>query len=232
MPLVTEPYDLSAARVSADGNWVLYEQEKQQAGTPAGIEVMRVPIAGGTPQTVLTARRGSFIRCARVPSKLCVLIEPTEANKRLIVTLFDPLRGRGSELTRFDFDPILQTRDLTFWALDLSSDGTRMAAIRNPDGPVQILSLAGHVAQEIKVKGWSNLRTVNWAAGEKGLYIVSITGSGYAREGQLLYVDLAGNATVLSPHGSVQGLTASPDGRHLAWARPTTTSNIWMLENF
>jgi serine/threonine protein kinase len=232
-PLATGPYDVSSPRLSADGNWIVYGQERREEDAPSGTQVMRVPIGGGTPQLVLKAGPGSFIRCAKFPSKLCVLVEPTEANKQLILTAFDPLQGRGPELKRLDFDPILQTPDLTLWALDISPDGTQVAAIRDPKGPIELFSLTNHrVVQAIKVKGWSNLRAVNWAADGKGLYVVSVSGNGYAREGKLLYVDLNGNAHELSEHGSVQGLSASPDGRHLAWARPTTSSNIWMMENF
>ena len=121
---------------------------------------------------------------------------------------------------------------MTAWAIDVSPEGTQIAAIRSPEGPIYIFSLAGQSTQIIKVKHWSNLRTVNWAADGKGLYVVSSNGSGSVREGILLSVDLHGNARALWEHASIQGMSASPDGRHLAMVRPIAESNIWMLENF
>jgi hypothetical protein len=45
-----------------------------------------------------------------------------------------------------------------------------------------------------------------------------------------LYVDQKGQARVLSR--VADGGSASPDGRYLAFAAATLTSNAWMIENF
>jgi hypothetical protein len=79
---------------------------------------MRVPIAGGTPQLVLTSRIFNY-RCAKSPAKVCVIAELTPEPKQFVFTAFDPLEGRGRELNRFDIgaDPA--------YGWDLSPDGTR-----------------------------------------------------------------------------------------------------------
>jgi hypothetical protein len=56
---------------------------------------MSVPITGGTSQRLFTARTGSFITCARAPSVLCAIGEPTEDGKQFAVFALDPMKGRG-----------------------------------------------------------------------------------------------------------------------------------------
>jgi len=158
---------------------------------------------------------------------LCAIAEPTEDGKQVIITVLDPLKGRGPELTRFALDP-----NEDGWRLDLSPDGTRIAATRSPGGPIYILSLRGHPMQIIKAKGWSNLQQVVWAANGKGLFVVDRLLGGTAAV--VRYVDLQGNAHVLwENHGGIftEGLP-SPDGRHLAIMGSTVDGNMWMLENF
>ena len=79
---------------------------------------------------------------------------------------------------------------------------------------------------ELRVKGWSNLRSVNWAADGNSLFV----GAGGDRT--VLHVDLRGNATVLQKNALLFGIKASPDGRHLAIPEYRHERNLWMLENF
>src|SRR5438128_10580422 len=45
--------------------------------------------------------------CARFPSDLCVIAERSDDRKQAIITSFDPLEGRGSDLMRITLDPKL-----------------------------------------------------------------------------------------------------------------------------
>jgi Tol biopolymer transport system component len=213
------------ARVSADGKWVLYFQHKNVS--PRVPEpVLRVPIAGGPSQFLFTAKAHSLILCARSPSDLCAIAEPTEDRKQLIITTFDPLKGRGAELIRFALDP-----NEDGWSLELSPEGTRIAATRSPTGPIYILPLRGKATQEIHVKGWSNLLYVNWTPDGKGLFVSASNQFGKV----ILHVDFQGNAHVLweSPGGSGETTARpSPDGRHLAMSSWTMDGNMWMMEDF
>jgi len=153
---------------------------------------------------------------------VCAIAEPDEHHRELIITAVDAVKGKGHELTRFALDP-----NESGWFVDLSPDGRRLAALRNPDGAISVLSLRTGAANEVHVNGWANLHSVHWAADGKGLFV----GAG-PESGTLLHVDLAGNATVLWPHASPILSTPSPDGRHLAIADHTMDRNIWMIENF
>jgi Tol biopolymer transport system component len=165
--------------------------------------------------------------CARRPSQLCVIAEPTDDGKQAIVSSLDPVKGRGSELMRFPIDP----NDRDRWFADLSPDGTRIAVTRTSASPIHILTIHGQPVQDINVKGWNNLIQFWWTADGKGLYVTA-----GIRDGKvLLYADLQGNAhTLWSSIGATGEGEAhpSPDGRHLAITTSTTRGNLWMMESF
>jgi hypothetical protein len=58
------------------------------------------------------------------------------------------MKGRGSELVRFVIDPAKN------YSWDLLPDGMRIAVAEQGGRRFDILSLNGHAAQEIAVKGW------------------------------------------------------------------------------
>ncbi len=224
--LVPEEYG-RGPRVTPDGKWLLYFA--RTGASPASVPepVMRVSINGGPSEPLFTAATGTvLITCARAPSDLCATAGSTGDHKQAVVTAFDPLKGRGSELTRFAVDPNQDN-----WWLDLSPDGGRFAATRSASGPITIFSLRGEVIREIHVKGWSNLLAFSWAADGKSLFAVAGIRGGRV----VVHVDLQGNASVLWENigGSGETLaTPSPDGRHLAIQTWTTNGNMWMLQNF
>jgi serine/threonine protein kinase len=225
-PLVTEGYGRSP-RATPDGKWVLYlgpTENGAEAGTTPQ-PVMRVSITGGPSKRLFTARRRGIMTCARSPSHLCVIGEPTDDGKQMTVTAIDFLKGRGPELFRF----ALRANDDTWW-LDLSPDGRRVAATQTQAGPIYILSLGGQVLQQVRLKGWSNLLRLTWAADGKGLFVTA----GIRNGQELLHVDLQGHVHALweSTGGFPESLAPSPDGHHLAIQNWTTSGNIWMMEDF
>jgi DNA-binding winged helix-turn-helix (wHTH) protein/Tol biopolymer transport system component len=223
-PIASDPKELWNPRLSSDGNWVLY-QRRIKADDSSPSEILRVPLAGGTPQAISTVGPGSLLFCTKAPSKSCAIVEPSGDHRQLIVATFDPLTGRGSEISRFALDT---TMDLAH--IDMSPDGTRLAVIRDPEGPVHILPLSGQAPSEIKVKHWNNLQSVNWTADGRGLYI----SNGIARGVALLHVDMQGNAQVLWKNRGYNSTVAlpSPDGRHMAIIGSSWDDSIWMMENF
>jgi eukaryotic-like serine/threonine-protein kinase len=227
-PVLTEGFGRDG-RVSPDGKNIVYLGPTTGSAPAAarGPEpVMRVSVTGGPSQQLFTARPWSLMTCAKFPSDLCVIGEPTEDGKQLIVTALDPLKGRGPELFRFAL-----VADDNNWVLDLSPDGTRVAVIRTVAGPIYILSIDGHLLQQFQVKGWNNLQSLIWAADGKGLFVTV----GVRNGREILHVDLQGNAHALweDTGGSAETLACpSPDGRHLAFDGWTTSGNVWMMDNF
>ena len=230
-PIVAEGYGRNP-RTTPDGKWVLY-LGKGDVFLPASQQkpppVMRVSVNGGPSEKLFDAKIWSLLMCARPPSQLCVIAEPTDDQMQAVISTLDPVKGRGPELTRFAVDPLDQSGNS--WFAALSPDGKRIAATSSTAGPIHIFTIHGQPLQDIKVTGWSNLSEYSWAADGKGLYVTAGMRGGRV----LLYVDLQGTIYPLWSSVGATGETEahpSPDGRHLAIATWTTRGNLWMMENF
>jgi hypothetical protein len=152
--------------------------------------------------------------------------QPTEQRDQTVFTTFDPLKGPGIELARIP----LQAKAGYYLAWDISPDGTRLAVHNLPEGPYYILSLHGTELTTVQPAGWSTLRSCDWSADGKGLFVSAPTVRGSA----LLHLDLQGHTHVLweQPVAKVTYARPSPDGRHIAMVGWIFHSNVWMMENF
>jgi len=229
-PVVTGPQDFWMPHLSADGAWILFLESPRTPANPAPPQrLMRIPANGGVPQFVLETRNSSRFECARAPASVCVILETSQDRKQLVITAFDPLKGRGKVLRTIENDP-----SHTYGDTGLSPDGSMLAISRNREAEIQIrlLSLSGGSDREITVKGWPNIGGLGWSNDGKGLYC----GSRSPQGNTLLYVDLMGNARVLWQYkGASDSLiwgVPSPDGRYLAIRGDVTNSNVWMVEGF
>lgn len=174
---------------------------------------------------VSIAKFSSALMCAHPPSDLCLIAEPTDDHKELILSVLDAFKGRGAEVARFGLDP--NKRE---WWTELSPNGSQIAFLRSPAGPLSVFSLRDHSTREISLKSSSNLRTLNWSSNNEGLF-VSDCAQGNTR---LLYLNLRGESSELEERsgGEGTGVVQSPDGRHLAISAWTLSSNMWLMENF
>jgi eukaryotic-like serine/threonine-protein kinase len=228
-PLVTEKEDealTGGACLSPEGSWLLYVVGSKEGDRSAAVRLMRVPITGGTPESILTINDGGQA-CARSPATLCAIAERSADRKHLVFTAFDPVQGRGRKLAEFTTEATEAT-DNYEWKL--SPDGTRVAILKSREGRINILWLNGRAPQEITVKGWNTLTDANWAADGKSLFVSTFGDRGAV----LLSVDLQGNARLLWENkGGIETYAVpSPDGRHLAMQGFTEDGNMWMMENF
>jgi len=217
-------------RTSPDGEWILYfiipseNINSPDSGTPVPLRLMRVPVKGGPSELVLTARLFGTPWCARSPSKLCAFAEQTPDRKQLVFTAFEPIRGKGQELTRFATDPNADYN----WSV--SPDGTRIGIVKIGGNHIYVLPLDGTEMRDLTVSGWNGLTTFDWAASGKGFFSSNSTGLGAT----LLFVDLMGKAHSLlqQKSSSLTWGVPSPDGRHLAVLGQEFSGNMWMIENF
>src|SRR5260370_37100925 len=100
-------------------------------------QLMRVPVRGGPPQFVLGAPIYGGPSCARFPSTLCAIAERTPDRKQLVFTAFDPLRGRGGALIRFETDAQADLgRDVLQYVWDLSPECARLANRKYSEVPI------------------------------------------------------------------------------------------------
>jgi DNA-binding winged helix-turn-helix (wHTH) protein/Tol biopolymer transport system component len=211
-------------RLSPDGSWVVYLVFPKNVGPATPVNLMRVPVSGGLPKLVLTTLRLTDYCCARSPATLCVMGEQSTDQKQLILVSFDPLHGRGRELTQIETDP---NGDYIF---DLSPDASRVAVKKKGDAHIRILPLDGGAPRDVQARG-GTLDSLAWAADGKGFFSSSQSPQGST----LLHIDLEGNTQALWTQKGDQGDTfgvPSPDGKNLAIFRRTVDQNVWMIENF
>jgi hypothetical protein len=222
---------LEHAQLSPDEKWVILQVYPipPVPGPTRPTQIWREPITGGSPEYLFTVPTGSGFSCARFPSNLCAVAEPTEDRKQFIVTVLDPTTGRrGPELLRFERyqNPDEDEGPLGF---AISPDGDRLATSAAREGPIQILSFRGRPTQIVRVKNLNNVGSLCWAADEKGLFL----SSGIVGNREFLHVDLQGDAKLLWRCGSERCFGApSPDGRHLSIYERKVSANMWMMENF
>jgi Tol biopolymer transport system component len=225
-PVFTAPQDVSYPRLSADGAWILFlESPRNPADATSPQRLMRVAVNGGAPQFVMETRNLDDFGCARA---LCVIRETSPDLKQLVITAFDPLKGRGKVLRTIEQDPS-HTYDHT----SPSPDGSTLAISRSGEAEIHVrfLSLSGGSDREITVKGWPSLTGLDWSPDGRRLYC----GSRSPQGSTLLSVDLNGNARVLWQYqagsGAIWGVP-SPDGRYLAILGDVINSNVWMVQGF
>jgi len=220
-PVITGLPDIPFFRLSADAAWILFVASPNNP-----VPLMRVPVSGGLPQLVLEIRNLVDFRCVPAPASLCVISEMSPDKKQLIITAFDPVKGRGRVLRTIENDPPHP------YTSGLSPDGSTVAVshAEEPRIHIRLLALSGGSDREIDVKGWPFITSIDWSPDGKGLHCVSHSPKGNT----LLYIDLQGNAHMLwqSKGGGVNWSVPSPDGRYLAILVTVTNSNVWMVEGF
>ena len=193
------------------------------------LPLVRFPIAGGNPETILQLSHPALVSCAKAPSKMCVIAEPSDDNKEMIVSTLDPTKGRGPELARFRLDQpvdVFVDNLLCF----VSPDGARLAITRSPLGSVEIYSLNGRLLRKVPSPPLGKIMWLAWAPGLNGFFVTRKVQGDF----ELLHLDFQGHSKSLRrcADSGCGGVYPSPDGKHLAIIDRTQTTNMWMMENF
>lgn len=223
------------SRLSPDGSHILYlvppnprdtggQRRSELQGDSRAVRLMRAPINGGPPQTVVEAPNITNYQCSRAPSDVCVV--GMAETKQFVFSTFDSVKGNPHEVAKLE-------ETANGWNWGLSPDGTSIAAhtFSASDNRIRLISLAGRPTREIAVKDWNSFTSLDWAADGKGFFISS---NPTGRLSTLLYVDLMGNAHSLWQVKNFQATWAIPshNGKYVAIPAPTIGSNVWMVENF
>jgi Tol biopolymer transport system component len=239
--LVFGPEQKTISRLNSDGSQILYlippnsgdngGQRRSQLSranvlrsNTQAVRLMRVPIGGGPPQTVLEAPYIVNYQCSRASPAICVLNQAEP--KQFVFSVFDSVKGNLREVAKLE-------ESANGWNSGLSPDGTSIAVVTLSagDNRIRLISLKGQPTREISVKDWSSFASLDWAADGKGFFVSS---NPTGRLSTLLYVDLMGNANSLWQVKNFQATWAIPshNGKYLAIPAPTVGSNVWMVDNF
>lgn len=213
--------------ISPDGRWILYwEALRAAAGrSPLG-RLIRQPISGGPPETVLpnAAVSLSDLMCPASSSRFCVLKE--DDGESLVFSTLDPVRGKGDLLGKIKVDRAW----LVAWAL--SPNGSQIAVTdHSHKDRIEMLNLPDRTWREIRVQpGWGDFQSLAWTADGKGFFITG----GLPGIFNVIHAALDGKVQLVLSNPGTQWMfrpRPSPDGKYLAVQAQTTDSNVWLLEN-
>jgi len=219
----TGPGSPQFPRLSPDGEWIIYPNGPY----PKHDRLMRVPLAGGPPQLILDRVNIDQLDCPRRPGSACMMLEATSDGKQDVFSNFDPLTGLRSEAFRTPRKTI---------SMVLSPDGSMISTIStDPRGVIEILSRSGAIKKAVRIQGWPNPVTQDWAADGKSLF-VSHPGLMQSPSGPIgatvLHVDFNGRAQPIwdMRGGRYAFSIPSPDGKYIAIRGATTGRNAWLLD--
>ena len=217
--LIGGPYTQHQARLSPDQRWLLYVETIDTKAPPGRARVMRMPLGGGRAEEVLaTDTTARAFSCSAHPPGVCVINELRGSQR--VVSQFDPMRGRGAEITRNPLD---------VGDASISPDGARIAlAFGDPRNRIRVLTLEGKVEKEITVSGATGLTGLDWAADGRSFLCGNISET----NSSLLRLDFEGNSRVLWTQPGNHSIWAVPsrDGSLLALQGATESANVWTVE--
>jgi len=98
--LVDGDQSVLLARLNPDGSEILYSLSPSPNDMERRMRLMRVPLAGGTPQMILAEPGFNNFQCARSPSTVYIFSQYTA--DRLAFFTFDPATGKKEPLTRIE----------------------------------------------------------------------------------------------------------------------------------
>jgi len=215
------------ARLNADSSAILYTLNPGPRDVERHIRMMRLPLAGGTPQFVLQDPSINNFQCARVPATVCVLSEFT--GNRLEFFRFDAVTGEKKLLMQIEGPEWY----LLNWTLSPDGSTLAMAKKRRVPGPaaIRLFTLAGGRERTLTLRNWSGIATLDWAADGRSIWASASSLTGMQT---LLSVDLHGKAKAMlqEPEKQLGWAIPSADGRHLAIWVSSGSSNAWLLEGF
>jgi Tol biopolymer transport system component/DNA-binding winged helix-turn-helix (wHTH) protein len=216
--LTSGAQDLWQPRLTPDGSEILYVSTPQPSGSETLSSIFAIPVVGGTPRLVLQDINIHNVQCARLPSTICLYgISKGDIWKTF---RFDVRTGKSTDPPQIDSP--------CNWSL--SPDGLQRAIVTpNNHGVIHLRSTSTWKSRDLVVKGWNDLKAIDWSADGKSLLVSWHNGD---MDSALLKVALDGRVSVLLRSRNNVWAVPSPDGRLLAIGETTGTKNVWEIENF
>ncbi|HET7439781.1 MAG TPA: hypothetical protein VFJ47_00645 [Terriglobales bacterium] len=216
-----------APRLTPDNSSVVYVIWPKLGESSFRGRIMRVPLSGGPPQTVLQHEGLGNVQCARTPSTLCLFDARSPSELRFFS--FDPMTGASKELP----EPIIQDTPAYAYNWSLSPDGKILATAKGKgiqkDPVVTFLFLKDGRKRKVTAQAWAGISSIDFAADSRSLWASAYTNTG---KWALLNIDLYGRTRTMleDTKMGIGWAIPAPDGRHLALWKARGTSNVWMLE--
>src|SRR5262249_9882273 len=100
--LVSGTENVAVPRLTPDGTHVLYLDFGKGAPPHQPISLIRVPLAGGTPQIVLQAAELNNHQCARLPATICIYSQGESGTLTFFTS--DPFKGPEKQILQIKDD--------------------------------------------------------------------------------------------------------------------------------
>lgn len=214
--IVAGPGEQYAAHFSPDGKWILYWDAP--SGFAYSSRLMRVAIDGGAPSEVMKLEHRSGFRCAPGPPPRYVLYESADGISTF--STFNPASGNRAVVRS-------ARGEIATWAL--SPDGRQIVTSSDQDSALRIFDIGGGPDRTVRLTERFVIAGIAWAPRGDGWFLFGPSDRGWL----LLRADEEGHCTrLVPPLPWMRGLSPSPDGRHLAFAKNTVQGNAWLLEGF
>jgi eukaryotic-like serine/threonine-protein kinase len=223
--LVSSTLDMRSGRVSPDGQWVTFFGGPKK--TPDKRAIYRVSVNGGTPEPVFDAPRNwADSSCANRAANFCAYGEFANDGQELIITEFDPLKGKGKRLAQMATQP----QDVYFW--DLAPDGSQIAVADSSENSndVTFIKILTNETRKITIKGYDNIDSLRFSNDSQNIFSGVMKGN----DAWIVRVGRDGGTFPITriPFPAPLWALISPDGRHLAIRSFNAEANAWMLEDF
>jgi eukaryotic-like serine/threonine-protein kinase len=221
-PVVTSPGDQYSPQLSPDRAWILYVERDAGPGKAAThARLMRISVTGGRAEKVLDTQGTATFLTPQATGSSPVLCELQSGS--VVFTAFDPVRGRGRELSRAEgHEPLV-------WSL--SPDGSTIAMFSQSQDSIpriRLLSTSNAPSRDIRLDRPVGIQDIAYGADGHSWLIVEA-----GEQWGLLHVDARGRTTpLIPPQMWMYSAAASPDGKRVAYTSNTVLGNIWMLEDF
>jgi hypothetical protein len=221
---------------SGDGASLLYWQlargPEGASGTP---RLMRTRPDGSEPEALFTMNYAALVsaigspppqiqrfRCARRGPR-CVVSE--DVGRRVIFSTFEP--AIGAPLRPFlDVDA---AKDRGHYGWSLSPDGARLALPLRTG--LHTYPVEGGPPETYPLRDDCGLRHVDWNARGDGFFVTAICrGDDEMYQLWAVFADGAPHVLWKSSNSFVSDVTASPDGRHVAFSVKPYDNDVWLLE--
>jgi Tol biopolymer transport system component/DNA-binding winged helix-turn-helix (wHTH) protein len=230
--LVGGKQDVWLPHATPDGSGILYLASPAVVGPSDKVLIMRTSLSGGPSQLVLEKPGIQSYQCARLPSTVCVYGQIDSEFYRFFT--FDPLNGKDTELSAARLK-----KEVGINSWNLSPDGKYLVTRRSQNpydkSELRVLSLSDNKERYLPVTGVKLVMGTDWAADSRSIWVGGYMGRGsWGTRSGIINMDLNGQVRKLIEGYSpvILGGTPSPDGRHLALGANTSSSNVWLLENF
>ena len=225
-PINPGPDDQQGAKISPDGNWILYWSAPVRSSSSMK-QLMRFPVSGGSPVRVLEMPNEEAVvfDCPYAPSASCLLGRPEQS--QLVLYELDAIRGLGKPVAHVERN----TEGDLSWRISPDGSGIALSDHLTFPGQFKILTLSDSRIKTVSLSPYCDLREVNWSLDGKSLFSVGVR----RPYSFLLRIGLDGKTQIILNGDKDHALYSpmpSPDGRHLIFGQYSWESNAWLLENF